>query len=240
MKLNAAAISKHFSDYLVYWITEAPRGLDFSRNEYPYPKDSERIWYERTTGRHINELFDYFEDKNRRVLDIGCGKGYALYKISRMGFTRVDGVEFERKLADTARRNFEKLGIDKKIQVFNMDVRDFDGYDHYDVIYMFHPFKESIMRVVANDVEESLRRCPRPFTIVYFHPMEHKVWDESRMFYRSMGYTLTFVNAELDAYYYEFDPNYRKKAINPAFKKILETAMKSTASSQRPRHMADT
>jgi SAM-dependent methyltransferase len=213
-------------DNIIHLIAEAPRGLDFSRNEYPYPDDSERIWYERPNGSHLKVLFSYFEDKNRRVLDIGCGKGYAVYKINKMGFACADGVEYDAGIADIARSNMEKLGLVDNVCIYNMDAAEFDGYDGYDVIYMFHPFKAPIMEKVAARVEESLLKHPRTFTVVYFHPIEHLVWDRTPMFYRSLQWTLAFANVELDVYYYEFDPNFRSKSKKPEFKKFLENAMK--------------
>ncbi len=226
MKIKMAARSKFFWDNFVHLVMEAPRGLDFSRNEYPYPDDHERIWYERTTGEHLKVLFSYFEDKNKRVLDIGCGKGYALYRIHKMGFEHVDGIEYDTRMAGIAQRNMEILKLADQVTIYNMDATEFTGYDNYDVIYMFHPFKGRIMEAVVCDVEESLMRQPRPFTVVYFHPREHAVWDSSPMFYKSLEWTLAFSNVELDVYYYEFDPDYKRKERIPPFKKILESAMK--------------
>jgi predicted RNA methylase len=216
---------KTFLDYMTYWLREAPRGIDFARNYYPYGADSANIWYERTQERHLRQIFSYFPDTGRAVLDLGCGKGCALYTLYRLGFRRLAGLEYTACLADVARRNMDILGLADEIGIMTGDAAAFRDYDAYDIIYMFHPFDESVMRHVVRAAEESLHRKPRAFTVVYFHPMVHLLWDRSRMFRRTAQMTMQYFNAELDVYYYEYDPNKMKEG-DVRFRDVLTQAMK--------------
>lgn len=212
---------KAFLDNLIFKFSEQPRGLDFSRNSYPYGEDSDNVWYERTTKKHIQMIFSYFKNKNLPILDLGCGKGYLLYQLQKMGFATTDGIEYNQDIAEIAQTNLRKLKLNNKVRIFHIDARDFDDYDSYQVIYMFHPFKEKIMKTVVQKVEESLLRTPRMFHVVYFYPVEHLLWDNSPTFIRKQSMLIEFLNTELDVYYYEHDPSRKRKA-PPNFKDVLQ------------------
>lgn len=198
------AWAKTFTDYLTYWFKEKPKGLDFARNYYPYGDNSHNIWYERTHARHLKQIFSYIKDKNRPILDIGCGKGYALYSLHKLGFTNLTGLEYTAYLSKVAKNNMNALGLDE-IKIIKGDAAKFDNYDPYEVIYMFHPFDYNIMENVVFEVMRSLKRAPRPFTVIYFHPMAHLLWDRSPVFKKTASTQVQYFNAILDVYYYEFD-----------------------------------
>ncbi|MDL2237991.1 class I SAM-dependent methyltransferase [Christensenellaceae bacterium OttesenSCG-928-K19] len=216
---------KAWMDNIIHRFSEAPKGLDFVRNVYPYEKDSDHIWYEKTNKKHLNLLFSRFTDKTLPVLDLGCGKGFVLYWLNKMGFAKVDGVEYNTKLAEIARKNLKIAGMEGKSTVFNVDARDFDRYDDYQMVYLFHPFKGKIMREVVRRLEESLARAPRKFIIVYFYPVEHHVLDESDFFVLKEAHVVYFVNVVMDAYYYEFNPDYAKA--KKSFHDLLRQEMKA-------------
>lgn len=214
------AWAKTFTDYMTYWLKEKPKGLDFARNYYPYSDDSHNIWYERTHARHIKQIFSYIKDKNRPILDIGCGKGYALYCLHNLGFKNLTGLEYTSYLSGVARNNMDKLGLTDQIKIIKGDAAVFNNYDQYEVIYMFHPFDYNIMENVVREVMRSLKRKPRPFTVIYFHPMAHMLWDRAPVFRKSATTQVQYFNAILDVYYYEFDP-FKLKPNGVSFKNIL-------------------
>lgn len=217
------AWAKTFTDYLTYWIKEKPKGLDFARNYYPYGDNSPNIWYERTHARHIKQIFSYIRDKDRPILDIGCGKGYALYCLNNLGFTNLTGLEYTAYLSHVARKNMEKLGLENTINIIKGDAAEFTDYDKYEVIYMFHPFDHNVMENVVKEIMRSLKRKPRPFTVIYFHPMVHILWDRSPVFKKTATTQVQYFNAILDVYYYEYAPD----KLNPngiSFKAMLNNA----------------
>jgi len=215
---------KTFIDLMTYWIKEAPKGLDFARNYYPYGEGSDKVWYERTHERHIREIFSCFEDRSLPVLDIGCGKGYALYCLNKMGFTKLTGLEYTDYLSGIAKKNMKALGLEDKVEIIKGDAAEFEDYDEYQIIYMFHPFDGNIMGNVVKYAERSLARKPREFTVVYFHPMEHLLWDRSPVFRKSGQITIQYFNADLDVYYYEYDPD-KLKMDGVSFREILDREM---------------
>lgn len=218
-------IVRSIIEFFVYLFRELPRGLDFVRNSYPYGRRSERVWYEPTRSDFAQRIFLYFEGEKPPVVDLGCGKGYVLYCLNRMGFTRADGVEYNARLAATARRNMEQLGIADDVTVYNCDVVEFDRYDDYQIFFMFHPFGTKTMGRVVHLIEESLARKPRRLTVIYFYPQDHALWDKSPMFVRSKETVLSMTNPELKVYYYEFDPDWENRADRPEFKEVLHKAL---------------
>lgn len=211
------AYIKDFLDKMIYRFKEAPKGLDFARNRYPYRDEDDNVWYERTHPRHIREIFSYFDNRDISIIDLGCGKGFALYRLVEMGFARADGVEYDKNISAIARQNLKILKLEDKAAVFNMDARDFTDFDRYGVAYMFHPFRTTVMRKVIANLEKSLERAPRRFTVVYFNPVEHRLWSASPFFTRREKRTMFYYNNELDVYYYEHDPNWQR----PSFSEVL-------------------
>lgn len=208
---------KTLLDEFVYRTKEAPKGLDFARSSYPYDAHSDHIWYERTAPRHAEEIFSCLSNKNLPVLDIGCGKGFVLAYLKQQGFSVVDGVECNEELATICRNNMEQLGYNE-VQVFHKDIRGFFGMDDYQIIYLFHPFKARIMAELVSEVEQSLVRYPREFTVIYANPVERMFWDRSPLFVQKKKKTLAYLNREMDVLYYEHNPSFKA----PQFKEILQ------------------
>jgi SAM-dependent methyltransferase len=205
-------------------LTELPKGLDFARNVYPYSVGSENVWYERTHPAHIKKIFSYFKERARPVIDLGCGKGYMIYRLKQMGFFHVDGVEYDEEIYQIACQNMEMLNLEKEVTIYHMDARDFDDFDQYGILYLFHPFKGSIMREVIRNVEKSLARKPRRFTVVYFYPIEHRMWEMSPYFEREKVMLLEYSNINMEVCYYEHDPA-RKIVPRIDFSKVLQNAL---------------
>lgn len=67
-------------------------------------------------------------------LELGCGLGTKLYIASKwVGIKFVAGVEVVREYVEIARNMLDSCNVD----VYHSDVRDFRGYDHYDIIYTY-------------------------------------------------------------------------------------------------------
>lgn len=112
-------------------------------------------------------IFSYLDvNEKDKLLDIGCGKGYAMYLFSAFPFCKIDGIESNSTLAHIARENLDKLYPgDSRFHVFEMDARDFMNYREYDVLYLFNPFDE----VIIDDICRKLGDC-RPNKIIYQMP----------------------------------------------------------------------
>lgn len=115
-------------------------------------------------------------------LDIGCGKGRALCVAAHKGFTNISGIEFSKKLCESAKLNC--LITQQTVPALEFDVINNDAF-YYDIpadvdcIFMFNPFDEIIMSGVAANVNKSLTQNPRKMYIVYVNPLHKTLFTGS-------------------------------------------------------------
>ena len=122
-------------------------------------------------------------DSKDTIIDLGCGKGWAMYQFSSLPFARIDGVDLSKTLIDIAESNIKKLfNNDPRFHFYHCDVRDFDRLDEYNYVYMFNPFPGRVFVTVLDNLIESLQRKPRKFTIIYQNPQFAKVIEEKELF----------------------------------------------------------
>ena len=108
------------------------------------------------------------------IIDIGCGKGKAMYLMSRYPFGAVRGYDLSEALTRTANDNFHRLGIEDRCQAFQADALEFQDYDEYNYFYLFNPFPEEVFRVMIGHLMDSLKRKSRSCTMIYLHPVCHE------------------------------------------------------------------
>ena len=92
----------------------------------------------------IEEVLKITKNKrNLKVLDIGVGSGCILLSLLRekKNFTGV-GIDISKKCIDLCRKNSLKLGLNKKVKLFNSDVDNFN-YGKYDLIISNPPYIKS-------------------------------------------------------------------------------------------------
>ncbi len=133
-----------------------------------------------TTVKYIYQVLDYLKiSKNKKILDIGCGKGYLIKFLSNKGY-KIDGLELSQKLAIIARNNFKKININAKI--FNTDARKFKFYGKYNVFYLYNPFPEKIAEHVFLCIKEQIRKFNKRFYVIYTNPVAHKTLIKNGFF----------------------------------------------------------
>ena len=106
------------------------------------------------------------------ILDLGCGKGGAMYSMAKFPFARVDGIDLCPDMIKTAERNLARLGFHHGKMTLQ-DAVEFTDYDSYTFVYLFHPFLESVTQGVLENMKASLRRAPRRFVLIYKNPAYH-------------------------------------------------------------------
>ena len=106
------------------------------------------------------------------IADLGCGKGYAMYLMAESPVGKIGGVELSEKLCDIARKNLEKtLGKTQvKWQVDCSDAGTWEGYDDYNIFYIYNSFPKVVMEEVKRRINESIERQPRKVTVWYLCP----------------------------------------------------------------------
>ena len=92
----------------------------------------------------VEEVLKLTKNKrNLRILDIGAGSGCILLSLlkEKKNFTGV-GIDISKKCIDLCRKNSLKLGLNKKVKLFNSDVDNF-SYGKYDLIVSNPPYIKS-------------------------------------------------------------------------------------------------
>ena len=92
----------------------------------------------------IEEVLKITKNKrNLKVLDVGVGSGCILLSLLRekKNFIGV-GIDISKKCIDLCRKNSLKLGLNKKVKLFNSDVDNFN-YGKYDLIVSNPPYIKS-------------------------------------------------------------------------------------------------
>jgi len=134
----------------------------------------------------LKELGVCYQDYT--FVDLGSGKGRTLLIASGFPFRRIIGVEADPCLDAIARLNLARYRT--RHQKCNLvtsvcaDVRDFELPADPLIIYLFNPFTEKVIRKVLANVQDSLRRKPRPVFMVYLRPLFHDVIEESGVLQR--------------------------------------------------------
>lgn len=178
-----------------YWMSQEDAGF----------KQEQGGRYQPSPSWMIRRAFQRFDIKpSDQVIDIGCGKGWAMYCMSSLPFSAVRGIDLSEKLVTIANHNFSLLNASKCNSIC-ADSTQFDGYDAYNYIYMFNPFPETIMEGCMKKIEESLIRKPRKVTIVYAHPVCHDYITKHTRF-QFIG-SKKFLVDWFDVNYYEYIPD---------------------------------
>lgn len=103
------------------------------------------------------------------IMDVGCGKGKAMYLMSKFPFRRIAGLDISSDLVDIANNNFAVLGL-KQCHSFTADAEEYDDYDDFNYFYLFNSVPEPVFRRLIAHIEDSVRRKPRVCTLIYLNP----------------------------------------------------------------------
>jgi SAM-dependent methyltransferase len=112
-------------------------------------------------------------------LDYGCGKGRVVVQAAaRYGFRKVIGVDISAELVSIARENVARARPRLRAREVELVVADAETWplpDEVTHVYIYRSFKGELFEAVMGRVTESLRRNPRPLTLVYAYPEQDDV-----------------------------------------------------------------
>ncbi len=172
MRFACHRIAEHYGD----WRLGIQTGRYVTKQELGYAETGSNIEYEATSYRALGSCFDQvpFRPGQSVCVDYGCGMGRAVIFASRRGFRKVIGVEFSVQLAEVARQNVRRavkqLGC--PVEIVNADAQSYPVPDDADVIFMFRPFRGSVLDNVMNNIHNSLCAHPRKIWIIFGAPWE--------------------------------------------------------------------
>ena len=117
-------------------------------------------------------------------VDIGSGKGRALFVASEYNFKRIIGVEFSRELHSIAKENLSSYE-NKKQKCFNIDLilddaRNLVAPEDSSVFFLYNPFlgAEDVLSHVLNIIEESFAANPRKMYFLYLNPRHSNLFSD--------------------------------------------------------------
>lgn len=116
-------------------------------------------------------------------IDCGCGKGRMLLLASELPFKRVIGIEFMADVASIARQNASRYSPPtrkvREITIVNGDATMFALPNEPTVLFIANPFEGATMAKFLRGIEDSLRREPRPFAVLYRQAKAAELWNRS-------------------------------------------------------------
>lgn len=194
-------------------ITKTVRRQFISGDGHGYFPTDFRMIYEGIKRYHIN-----FEEDS--ILDIGSGKGSAVFSLISSGFKKVGAVEYTDSIYDILKSNLERMGIwfeerelDKtgNIDILEKSVICYKGdaalmteaLDEYNWFFMFNPFPREILEKVIENICESRRRNPRICHIFYVEPIGHQYILDTGFFVQSECIKADYSDTSYYAYIYD-------------------------------------
>ncbi len=149
-------------------------GADFSdwmtQDELGF-SETEGNKYQPSSGiiKRVVRRFDISSNDN--IIDIGCGKGRAMFMLSRYGFGSVDGYDISEYMVDLANKNFAKVGISDKCKAFCANALSFTEYDKYNYFYAFNPVPREVFEIMMDNIVLNIKQHPRECCFIYLNPV---------------------------------------------------------------------
>jgi len=127
------------------------------------------VRYEGTPYFILKEIFNSSEVdlKGRKFLDIGCGRGRALFWAHQKKASKIMGVDFSSDLCLEAQKNLEGIN---NVSIYCQDISDFELAEKFDVIYISNPFGKVVLE---NLLDKDWIKNQGPETVFVYHvPLE--------------------------------------------------------------------
>lgn len=160
-------------------------GIDFTKGltleELGLTKEEGNI-YAASASYDLRKVLKSLEIKTTdAILDLGCGKGAAMYEMSKFPFAKIAGVEINAEMCRVAENNFRQLKL-TQLEVFQSDAGAFQELDGFNCFYLFNPFPEQVLVKVLENIQASFQRLPRKMVIVYYLPARQKLIEDHGFF----------------------------------------------------------
>lgn len=114
-------------------------------------------------------------------VDLGSGKGKAMFLAAALPFKRIIGVELSTELHVAALENIRTFrgGARHDLTALCTDATRYDLPPHPTVLFLFNPFGDAVMRLVVANVKAWCERYGQPLFVVYVRPHHAAVWREA-------------------------------------------------------------
>ncbi len=106
-------------------------------------------------------------------IDLGSGKGRALFVAAKYPFRQIIGVEYSFELHEVAMKNVASYRNSEQkcfdIMPVRADATAFSLPLYPTVCFINNPYDESMIARTIENIDQSVRSAPRPFFIIYIH-----------------------------------------------------------------------
>ncbi len=126
--------------------------------------------YQPSSGKIIYALKQLNISNEDCILDIGCGKGRAMYMMSGFPFKIIDGFDLSDKMVEIANLNFNKVGISNRCKAFKADAANFKDFSQYDFFYAFNPVPKDVFKKLLVNIVNDIKKNPRKCIFIYMNP----------------------------------------------------------------------
>lgn len=178
-------------DLLSYGVWKRMKGLDlgFVSMESLGLSPGHSNWHTNSGGPNLARVLNKLNiPGTSRALDLGSGKGGAVFTLSRFPFVEILGVEISPELVRVAEANLTRLGL-QNVHFLCADAIRFTDIDRFTYIYMFNPFPCAVVKQVLDNIAVSLARTARRLTLIYNNPVCHDTIMESGLFRMDKQYS---------------------------------------------------
>jgi cyclopropane fatty-acyl-phospholipid synthase-like methyltransferase len=114
----------------------------------------------------------------KRLIDVGSGKGRVMVAAAHYGFKNIIGVDFAKELCAAAERNINKIKTQFPGTTFNIYCKDILNYAinaNDKVFFLFNPFNREIMEKFLAKIDQSVNEHRRTIYIIYANPQQKEI-----------------------------------------------------------------
>ena len=136
--------------------TEQPK-IDYTRYYQKWHSD---------TPEHIQSMKGYFQgllttflptNKDIRILEVGCGMGFAMLALQDLGYVNVEGIDIDRGQVESClKKGLDVLHVEDSVTYLNSHVNQYDLIISLDVIeHIPHKQQLNFVRAICQALKQS-------------------------------------------------------------------------------------
>lgn len=147
------------------------------------------VRYEPVVPEHLRKLLSWLalEDwETTEFVDLGSGKGRAIFIAAEWPFRRCTGIELSEQLHMIALGNIKNYRNPRQkcfsLSASNQDATTYTFPTSPLVVFLNNPFHKPILSLVENQLSQSLREAPRDCYVIYYNANHPEVFDSSERY----------------------------------------------------------
>lgn len=163
--------------------TDTQSVVEVNQLAIPAEAAAHAVQYEASTLPKLHRAFRHLDIDPRGYvfIDVGSGKGLVVMEAARRPFKMVVGIEISERLHRTATDNLERLRalhrLAAPVTLLNLDARVFDFPAERQVVYLYNPFDETLLRQLFRRLVTRLEEGAKDIVVIYLNPVHHRVLE---------------------------------------------------------------